>query len=72
MDRLTLKEVARRVDVSERTLRRWVREGLVPLRDGAWTPSSLAHARIVARLRDRGHPLEEIRAASASGRQAYG
>ncbi len=72
MDRLTLKEVARRVDVSEQTLRRWVREGLVPLRDGAWTPGSLAHARIVARLRDRGHPLEEIREASATGRLAYG
>ena len=69
---MTLAEVARELDVSTATLRRWARDGLVPLQDDEWTPASLAHARIVARLRKRGHSLEEIREASDSGRLAYG
>jgi adenylate cyclase len=69
---VTLAEVARELDVSPGTLRRWAREGLVPLPDNRWTPAALAHARIVARLRKRGHSLDEIRAASESGRLAYG
>jgi adenylate cyclase len=69
---VTLAEVARELDVSPDTLRRWAREGLVPLPGDRWTPAALAHARIVARLRKRGHSLGEIRAASESGRLAYG
>jgi adenylate cyclase len=69
---VTHAEVARELDVSPDTLRRWAREGLVPLPDHRWTPAALAHARIVARLRKRGHSLDEIRAASESGRLAYG
>ena len=48
---LTLTDVARALSVSPATLRRWVADGIVPLRDGAWTPAALAQARIVARLR---------------------
>jgi adenylate cyclase len=69
---VTLAEVARELDVSPDTLRRWTREGLVPLPGDRWTPAALAHARVVARLRKRGHSLDEIRAASESGRLAYG
>src|SRR3954470_5043702 len=72
MPELTLTEVARRVDVRPDTLRRWVREGVVPLDDGVWTPAAVAHARLVARLRGRGHSLAELREASRSGRLAYG
>jgi adenylate cyclase len=72
MAELTLSEVARRLELSPATLRRWVRDGLVPLPEGQWTPATLGHARIVARLRERGHSLEEIREASDSGRLAYG
>jgi adenylate cyclase len=72
MDELTLTEVARRVDVKPETLRRWVREGAVPLADGVWTPAAVAHARLVARLRDRGHSLAELKEASQAGRLAYG
>ena len=68
----SLPEVARRVDVSPATLRRWVNEGVVPVVDGRWTPAAVAHARIVARLRARGHSLGELREASRSGRLAYG
>jgi adenylate cyclase len=71
MSDVTVSEVARRIDVSPGTLRRWVREEVVPLPAGTWTPGAIAHARIVARLRERGHTLDEIREASASGRLAY-
>ena len=69
---MTLADVARELDVSPATLRRWADEGLVPLPNGRWTPAALAHARLVARLRKRGHSLDEIREASDSGRLAYG
>jgi adenylate cyclase len=72
MSELKLPEVASRIEVSPATLRRWVRDGIVPLVDGRWTPATVAHARIVARLRARGHSLEELREASLSGRLAYG
>jgi adenylate cyclase len=69
---VNLSDVARQIDVSPGTLRRWVREGVVPLRDGLWTPAAVAHARIVARLRARGYPLAVLREASQSGRLAFG
>ncbi len=69
---LTLGEVARRSGVTPATLRRWVAQGLVPLEDGAWTPAAAAQARIVARLRERGHTLDAIRAASDEGQLAFG
>ena len=72
MSDLSLADVARRIDVSPGTLRRWVSEGIVPLRDGRWTPSAAAHARIVARLRARGYTLAQLREAAESGRLAFG
>jgi adenylate cyclase len=72
MSDLTLSEVAQRVDVSPATLRRWVKDGIVPLGNGRWTPAAVAHARLVARLRERGYSLETLRDAAHSGRLAYG
>jgi adenylate cyclase len=72
MPDVTHSEVARRLDVPADTLRRWVRDGIVPLADGQWTPAAIAQARIVARLRERGHSLAELRAAAETGRLAYG
>ncbi len=72
MSEPSLSEVARTLDVSPDTLRRWTREDIVPLRDGRWTPAAIAQARIVARMRERGHSLDEIRKAARSGRLAYG
>ena len=71
---LSLKEAAERVGVSPATLRRWAREGVIPELDGTgeWTTAAVAHARIVARLRDRGHKLEHIKRAGEQGRLAYG
>ncbi len=73
---LTLDEVAARAGVSPATLRRWVKTGLIPQLDGGaggpWTPAAAAQARVVARLRDRGHTIEQIRAATEDGRLAFG
>jgi adenylate cyclase len=69
-DEPTLAEVASRAGVSAATVRRWVREGLVPQYDGAWTPAAVAQVRIVGRLRERGHTLEQIRRANESGQLA--
>src|ERR1017187_7683024 len=69
---LTLKQVAARAGVTQATVRRWVKEGLVPQYDGAWTPAAASHVRIVARLRERGHSVERIREASQSGKLAFG
>jgi adenylate cyclase len=71
---LSLKEAAERVGVSPGTLRRWAREGVIPEVDGTgdWTTAAVAHARIVARLRERGHKLEHIKQAGEQGRLAYG
>ena len=57
---LTLKQVAARAGVTQATVRRWVREGLVPQYEGTWTPAAASHVRIVARLRERGHSVERI------------
>src|SRR3954452_16849660 len=57
MPELTLTEVARRVDVSPATLRRWVRDGIVPLANGHWTPAALAQARLRPGRRGRGGPV---------------
>jgi adenylate cyclase len=65
-------DVARRVGVTPATLKRWVSGGVVPLGEAGWTQGMIAHARIVARLRERGHPLAEIRQATEDGRLAFG
>jgi adenylate cyclase len=68
----TTAEVARRLGVTPATLRRWVRAGVIPGAGNGWTSSAVASARIVARLRERGHPLGEIREATESGKLAFG
>jgi adenylate cyclase len=69
---LTLAQVAARAGVTPATVRRWVKEGLVPQYDGVWTPAAASHVRIVARLRERGHSVQRIKEASQSGRLAFG
>ncbi len=75
-ERLTLNEVAERAGVSPATLRRWVKSGLIPQIDGAaggsWSASAAAQARVVARLRDRGHTVKQIQEATEDGRLAFG
>jgi adenylate cyclase len=69
---MTNSEAAAAVGVSSDTLRRWVREGVVPEYEGAWTPAALGKARLVGRLRERGYTLAQIRRATEEGRLAFG
>lgn len=71
-DVLTLAEAARSIGVAPATLRRWVGAGVLPQYAGEWSPAAVAHARIVHRLRERGHGLSEIREATDAGRLAFG
>ena len=69
------EEVARRAGVSTSTLRRWVAAGLVPQAPAAgagWTPLAAAHVRLIARLRERGHSIEDIGEGLRDGRLAFG
>jgi adenylate cyclase len=72
MPDLTISDVARRIGVSPATLRRWVDDGIVPMDGGRWSPAAVAQARIVARLRQRGYSLDQLREAAHAGRLAYG
>ncbi|GAC1438585.1 MAG: hypothetical protein NVSMB51_14750 [Solirubrobacteraceae bacterium] len=72
MTELTLTDVARRASVSPATLRRWIKAGMVPQFEGTWSGPAIAQVRIIARLRSRGHTLQEIRDATESGRLAFG
>jgi adenylate cyclase len=69
---LTLAQVAARAGVSPATVRRWVDGGLIPGYDGAWTPAAAAYARVIARLRARGHSLAQIKRAGERGQLAVG
>ncbi len=64
---MTLSQVAAGAGTSPATVRRWVKEGLVPQYEGAWNTVAATQVRIIARLRARGHSIEEIRNASDSG-----
>jgi adenylate cyclase len=69
---LTLAQAAARAGVAPATVRRWVKEGLIPQYRGHWTAAAATQVRIVARLRERGYTLGQIREASDSGRLALG
>jgi adenylate cyclase len=69
---LPLAVAAERAGVTPATLRRWARSGVIPQYQGTWTPAAVGHARIVARMRERGHSLTEIRRATEQGRLAFG
>ncbi|HEY6524122.1 MAG TPA: adenylate cyclase regulatory domain-containing protein [Solirubrobacteraceae bacterium] len=69
---MTLAEAAERVGVGPATVRRWIRQGLIPQYEGEWTPAAIGQARVVAKMRERGHSLKEIRTATEAGRLAFG
>src|SRR5437588_6321870 len=70
--RVPLQEAAEHAGVSAATLKRWAREGVIPQYDGEWTPSAVGFARLVARMRERGHSLKDIKQATEDGRLAFG
>jgi len=71
-EQISLNEAARRAGVSPGTLTRWADEKIVPVRKGRWTAAAAAQARIVARMRERGHSLEELKEAGKEGKLAFG
>ena len=68
---ISISEAARRSGVPESTLKRWAEQRVLPVR-GGWTAAAAAQARVVARMRERGHSLREIRGAVRDGRLAFG
>jgi adenylate cyclase len=71
-ERISLSEASRRSGVSAGTLKRWAEEKVVPVRRGCWTAAAAAQARVVARMRERGHSLEDLKRAGREGRLAFG
>ena len=71
-DRISLAEASRISGVSASTLKRWAKEGVVPVKGDRWTTAAAAQARVVARMRERGHSLGELRRAGREGRLAFG
>jgi adenylate cyclase len=58
--------------VPSSTLKRWAAEKIVPVRRGRWTVAAAAQARVVARMRERGYSLEDLKSAGKEGRLAFG
>jgi adenylate cyclase len=71
-ERISLSEASRRSGVPASTLKRWAEEKVIPVRRGRWTAAAAAQARVVARMRERGHSLEELKRAGREGRLAFG
>jgi adenylate cyclase len=71
-ERISLSEAARRSGVPASTLKRWAAERIVPVRRGRWTAAAAAQARVVARMRERGYSLEDLKEAGREGRLAFG
>ena len=71
-ERISLTEASRRAGVSVATLKRWAEEKVIPVRRGRWTAAAAAQARVVARMRERGHSLEDLKKAGREGRLAFG
>jgi adenylate cyclase len=71
-ERISLGEAARRSGVPASTLKRWAEEKIVPVRRARWTATAAAQARVVARMRERGYSLEDLREAGREGRLAFG
>ncbi len=71
-EEISLSEAARISGVSASTLQRWAGARVVPVKRGRWTRAAAAQARVVARMRERGHSLNALRRAARDGRLAFG
>lgn len=71
-ERISLGEASRRSGVPASTLKRWAEEKVLPVRRGRWTAAAAAQARVVARMRERGHSLADLKRAGREGRLAFG
>jgi adenylate cyclase len=71
-DSISINEAAEISGVPPSTLKRWASAGVVPVEGGRWTVAAAAQARVVGRMRERGHTLDELRRAVRDGRLAFG
>ena len=69
---ISLAEASRLSGVSQGTLKRWAGMRVLPVKRGRWTRAIAAQARVVARMRERGHSLNDLRQAARDGRLAFG
>jgi adenylate cyclase len=69
---ISLNEASRRAGVPASTLKRWAEEKVIPVKRGRWTTVAAAQARVVARMRERGHTLEDLKRAGREGKLAFG
>ena len=69
---ISLSEAARISGVAPSTLKRWAELRVVPATETRWTRAAAAQARVVARMRERGHSLNDLRRAVRDGRLAFG
>ena len=66
-EEITIADAARIAGVSTATLNRWVSAKVLPVKRGRWTRAIAAQARVVARMRERGHSLNDLRQPSSTG-----
>jgi adenylate cyclase len=71
-EEISIAEAARISGVSTQTLKRWANAKVLPVKRGRWTRAIAAQARVVARMRERGHSLNDLRQAARDGRLAFG
>ena len=71
-EEITIAEAARISGVSAATLKRWAGAKVLPVKRGRWTRAIAAQARVIARMRERGHSLNDLRQAARDGRLAFG
>ncbi len=71
-EEISIAEAARIAGVTPSTLKRWANAKVLPVKRGRWTRAIAAQARVVSRMRDRGHSLNDLRQAARDGRLAFG
>ncbi len=71
-EEISIAEAARIAGVSVATLNRWANAKILPVKRGRWSRAIAAQARVVARMRERGHSLNDLRQAARDGRLAFG
>ena len=69
---ISISEASRRSGVPVSTLKRWAGQKLLEVEGGTWTAATASQARVIHRMRERGHSLREIRGAVRDGRLAFG
>lgn len=72
MAKITLEEAEDISGVPRETLEEWAESGVIPPYRGFWTEPAAVHARIVKRLHEQGHPLEELKREGEEGRLTFG